>query len=145
MDGFDTRAPRFTRFILANAPLQQLAIGFRLIEELVWMGDAGCLLFQDLPRDGTMRWIEDARVSVYCALSEPGYADGPCTDGDGNLRSGTADDVHRVDPDRRLPSKVLVPFHGSNVTFGRALRSILLIGSRIQYARCLNCRGVLWP
>jgi sugar lactone lactonase YvrE len=145
MDGFDTRAPRFSRFVLANAPLQQLATGFRWIEELVWMGDAGRLLFQDLPRDRTMCWIEDACVAVYCALSEPGYADGLCTDGDGNLRSSTADDVHRVDPDRRLPSKVLVPFRASNVTFGGALRNRLLIGSRTLYARCLNRRGVLWP
>jgi sugar lactone lactonase YvrE len=127
MDGFDTRARCFFRFVLANAPLQQLATGFRWFDELVWIGDAGCLLFQDLPRGGTMRWIEDARVPVYCALSKPGYADGLCTDGDGNLRSSTA------------------PFRASNVAFEGAVRNRLLIGSRILYVRCLNRRGVLWP
>jgi gluconolactonase len=145
MDGFDTRAPRVSRFVLANAPLQQLATGFRWIEELVWMGDAGCLLFQDLPRDGTMRWIEDTRVSVYCALSELGYADGLCTDGDGNLRSSTAGRVHRIETDSRLPSKVRAPFRASNVAFEGALRNRILIGSRTPCAMCLNRRGVLWP
>ncbi len=59
MDGFETRDPRFARYILANAPLEALATGFRWIEGPVWMGDADCLLFQDLPRDRTMRWNEE--------------------------------------------------------------------------------------
>ena len=60
MQGFEIRDPRFRHYIVDNAPLEVLASGFRWIEGLVWMGDAGCLLFQDLPRDRTMRWIEDA-------------------------------------------------------------------------------------
>jgi gluconolactonase len=85
MDGFDVRDPRFGHFILANAPLEELAAGFRWIEGLVWMADAGCLLFQDLPRDRTMRWIEGAGVSVFRAPS--GYANGQTRDRQGRLIS----------------------------------------------------------
>jgi gluconolactonase len=85
MNGFDIRDPRFTHYVLGNAPLEQLATGFRWIEGLVWMGDAGCLLFQDLPRDRTMRWIEEAGVSVY--RSPSGYANGQTRDREGRLIS----------------------------------------------------------
>jgi gluconolactonase len=83
MDGVEIHDPRFARYILDNAPLEELARGFRWIEGLVWMGDAGCLLFQDLPRDRTMRWIEDVGVSVYRAPS--GYANGQARDREGRL------------------------------------------------------------
>jgi gluconolactonase len=85
MDDFDIRDPCFAHYILDNAPLEELATGFRWIEGLVWMGDAGCLLFQDLPRDRTMRWIEDAGVSVY--RSPSGYANGQTRDRKGRLIS----------------------------------------------------------
>jgi gluconolactonase len=83
MEGFDIRVPRFAHYLLANAPLEQLADGFRWIEGLVWMGDADCLLFQDLPRDRTMRWIENAGVSVYRSPSF--YANGQKRDRQGRL------------------------------------------------------------
>ena len=83
MDGFDISNSRFAHYILANAPLEQLADGFRWIEGLVWMGDADCLLFQDLPRDRTMRWIENAGVSVYRSPSF--YANGQKRDRQGRL------------------------------------------------------------
>ena len=85
MDGFETFNRRFAHYILGNAPLEELATGFRWIEGLVWMGDAGCLLFQDLPRDRTMRWIEGAGVSVYRAPS--GFANGQTRDRQGRLIS----------------------------------------------------------
>jgi gluconolactonase len=85
MNGFDIRDPGFAHYILGNAPLEQLATGFRWIEGLVWMGDAGCLLFQDLPRDRTMRWIEESGVSVY--RSPSGYANGQTRDREGRLIS----------------------------------------------------------
>jgi gluconolactonase len=85
MDGFDIRDPRFAHYILGNAPLEELATGFRWLEGLVWMGDAGCLLFLDLPRDRTMRWIEDLGVSVY--RSPSGYANGQARDREGRLIS----------------------------------------------------------
>lgn len=300
MHEFDIRDPKFAHYLLANAGLETLASGFRWIEGLVWMGDAQCLLFQDLPRDRTMRWIEGAGVSVYrcpsgygngqsrdrqgrlisCShrerclfrteldgsvtrlvdrhdgrrlnspndvtvksdgtiwftdplygiqndyeggrqLSEqppalyrfdpesgrisaaardfagpnglafspderrlyvaetgdqtsdnpaqyirvfdvgangklsggeifhkidPGYADGLCVDGDGNLWSSAGDGVHCIDPGGRLLGKVLVPYRVSNLTFGGSAKNRLFIGgSHTLYAIFLNRRGVRWP
>lgn len=85
VDGFDIRDSRFSHYILGNAPLEELATGFRWLEGLVWMGDADCLLFQDLPRDRTMRWIEDMGVTVY--RSPSGYANGQTRDREGRLIS----------------------------------------------------------
>jgi gluconolactonase len=83
MDGFEIRSPRFERYILSNATLETLATGFRWIEGPVWMGDANCLLFQDLPNDRTMRWIEGLGASVYRAPSN--YANGQTRDRQGRL------------------------------------------------------------
>lgn len=85
MTDFEIHDPRFAHYVLANARLETLADGFRWIEGLVWMGDANCLLFQDLPRNRTMRWIEDLGVSVYRAPSR--YANGQARDGQGRLIS----------------------------------------------------------
>lgn len=85
VDSFDIRDSRFSHYILGNAPLEELATGFRWLEGLVWMGDADCLLFQDLPRDRTMRWTEDMGVSVY--RSPSGYANGQARDREGRLIS----------------------------------------------------------
>jgi gluconolactonase len=85
MDGFEILDRRFAHYVLANAPLEELAGGFRWIEGLVWMSDAGCLLVQDLPRDRTMRWIDGAGVSLYRAPS--GYANGQTRDRQGRLIS----------------------------------------------------------
>lgn len=83
MCDFEIRDPRFAHYLLGNASLEVLATGFRWIEGLVWMGDAGCLLFQDLPRDRTMRWIEDHGVSIY--RSPSGYGNGQTRDRQGRL------------------------------------------------------------
>ena len=83
MDGLEIHDSRFAHFILANAPLEELASGFRWIEGLVWMGDADCLLFQDLPRDRTMRWSESAGVSVFRTPSH--FANGQTRDRQGRL------------------------------------------------------------
>lgn|ERR1017187_654146 len=85
MDEFEIRDPKFARYLLGNAPLETLASGFRWIEGLVWMGDAQCLLFQDLPRDRTMRWIEGSGISVY--RSPSGYGNGQTRDRQGRLIS----------------------------------------------------------
>jgi gluconolactonase len=81
----DVLDPRFAHYVLPNALLEELASGFRWIEGLVWMGDAGCLLFQDLPRNRTMRWIEDVGVSVYRSPSD--FANGQTRDRQGRLLS----------------------------------------------------------
>jgi gluconolactonase len=83
MDGIEIRKPRFARYILGNATLETLASGFRWIEGPVWMGDADCLLFQDLPNDRTMRWTEGVGVSVYRSPSN--YANGQTRDRQGRL------------------------------------------------------------
>ncbi|MGX7706890.1 SMP-30/gluconolactonase/LRE family protein [Methylobacterium sp. Gmos1] len=83
MDGFEIHDERFKHYILGNAPLEILGTGFRWIEGPVWMGDADCLLFQDLPRNRTMRWIEGAGFSVYREPSN--YANGQTRDRQGRL------------------------------------------------------------
>jgi gluconolactonase len=83
MSGFEIHDRRFARYILANTQLEELATGFRWIEGPVWMGDAGCLLFQDIPNNRTMRWIEGLGVSVYRAPSN--YANGQTRDRQGRL------------------------------------------------------------
>lgn len=83
MEGIEIRDPRFKTLVLANASLEQLASGFRWIEGPVWMGDADCLLFQDLPRNATMRWSETHGVSVYRSPSN--YANGQTRDRQGRL------------------------------------------------------------
>lgn len=85
MDCAEIIRPEFADYILDNAPLQQLADGFRWIEGPVWMGDAQCLLFQDLPNNRTMRWIEGEGVSVYRHPSH--YGNGQCRDTQGRLIS----------------------------------------------------------
>ncbi len=65
MEGFEISDHRFRHYILDNASLEVLASGFRWLEGPVWMGDAGCLLFQDIPNNRTMRWTEGLGVSIY--------------------------------------------------------------------------------
>ncbi|MET0257809.1 MAG: SMP-30/gluconolactonase/LRE family protein [Methylobacterium sp.] len=83
MENVEVHDRRFAGYILENAPLEALGSGFRWIEGPVWMGDAGCLLFQDLPRDRTMRWIEGEGFSVYRSPSH--YANGQTRDRQGRL------------------------------------------------------------
>ena len=92
-------APRFAHYVLANAELEVLADGFRWIEGPLWIGDAGCLLFQDLPRNRTMRWIEDVGVSVFRAPSH--YANGQARDRTGRLVQCThrSRAILRLEPD----------------------------------------------
>ena len=83
MEGFAIEDRRFAHYILPNAPLEELASGFRWIEGPVWFGDANCLLFQDLPRNRTMRWSEEGGISVYRHPSD--YANGQTRDRQGRL------------------------------------------------------------
>jgi gluconolactonase len=102
--------PRFGAYVLDNAPLEALASGFRWLEGLVWMGDANCLLFQDLPRNRTMRWIEDVGVSVLRAPS--GFANGQTRDRQGRLVTCSHLDrcLYRTEYDGALTT--LVSRHG---------------------------------
>ena len=85
MDAFEIVDARFSKYILKNAPVEELATGFRWLEGLVWMGDWECLLFQDLPRNRTLRWIEDGGISIFRSPSN--YANGQTRDREGRLIS----------------------------------------------------------
>jgi gluconolactonase len=99
MDGIEVHVSRFAHYILSNAPLEPLATGFAWLEGLVWMADAGCLLFQDLPRNRTLRWIDGYGVSVYRSPSE--FANGQTRDRQGRLISCSHRErcLFRTEPD----------------------------------------------
>ena len=75
--------PKFATYILHNAPLERLAGGFRWTEGPVWFGDAGVLLFSDIPNDRILRWIDGLGISVYRAPSS--FANGNTRDRQGRL------------------------------------------------------------
>jgi gluconolactonase len=83
MERVEIKDRRFAHYILFNAPLEELAAGFRWLEGPVWFGDANCLLFQDLPRNRTLRWTEEGGVSIYRYPSN--YANGQTRDRQGRL------------------------------------------------------------
>jgi gluconolactonase len=85
MDDIEIHDTEFRGYILDNASLEVLASGFRWIEGPVWMGDADCLLFQDLPNNRTMRWSEEQGVSIYRSPSN--YGNGQTRDRSGRLIS----------------------------------------------------------
>jgi gluconolactonase len=65
--------------------LKKLAGGFDWAEGPVWMGDANCLLFSDIPNNKIMRWSPDLGLSVYRAPS--GFSNGHTRDRQGRLVS----------------------------------------------------------
>ena len=85
MDSFDIIDPAFGRFVMHNAPVEQIATGFRWVEGPVWFGDANCLLFSDIPNNRIMRWIEGEGTSIYRQPSN--YANGHTRDAVGRLIS----------------------------------------------------------
>jgi gluconolactonase len=109
MFGFEISDPQFRRYILDNAAVEALATGFRWVEGPVWMGDADCLLFQDLPRNQTLRWSEGQGVSVYRAPSR--YANGQTRDREGRLIACSHQDrcLYRTEHDGRIT--ILVATH----------------------------------
>ena len=56
MSFFEIHDPAFGRFVMGNAPVKRLATGFDWVEGPVWFGDAGCLLFSDIPNNRILRW-----------------------------------------------------------------------------------------
>ena len=70
MKDFEIHDPAFARLVLGNAPLQRLATGFLWAEGPVWFGDAGCLLFSDIPNNVIRRWTPGVEgTTVYRADS----------------------------------------------------------------------------
>ena len=83
MNDFEILDPRFSTYVLFNAPVERLASGFRWTEGPVWFGDAGALLFSDIPNDRILRWIEGVGVSVFRQPSQ--FANGNTRDREGRL------------------------------------------------------------
>lgn len=82
---YDIRDPRFGRYLLPNATLDQIATGCRWTEGPVWFGDGNCLLFSDIPNNRVLRWIDGYGTSVYRAPSE--FENGHARDREGRLIS----------------------------------------------------------
>ena len=82
---YQTIDPLFGTYVLGNAPLKQLATGFDWVEGPVWCGDAGCLLFSDIPNNRIVRWTPDSGISTFRAPSN--YSNGHTRDRLGRLVS----------------------------------------------------------
>jgi gluconolactonase len=85
MSFYQSNDPRFDRFVMFNAPVKKLATGFDWVEGPVWFGDAGCLLFSDIPNDRILRYTPGVGVSTYRSPSN--YANGHTRDRQGRLVS----------------------------------------------------------
>ncbi|MES2666254.1 MAG: SMP-30/gluconolactonase/LRE family protein [Pseudomonadota bacterium] len=59
MSFFQVIDPDFGRYVMGNAPVKRLATGFDWVEGPVWFGDAGALLFSDIPNNRILRWTPD--------------------------------------------------------------------------------------
>lgn len=81
----ESHDPRFDGLVPFNAELELLAEGFRWLEGPVWFGDHGCLLFNDIPNNRTLRWSDQQGVSVFRASSD--FANGQTRDRQGRLIS----------------------------------------------------------
>ncbi len=62
---YESFDPRFDRFVMFNAPVKRLATGFDWVEGPVWFGDAGCLLFSDIPNNRILRYTPGQGISTY--------------------------------------------------------------------------------
>lgn len=85
MPFFEIVDPLFGRYVLGNAPVQRIATGFDWVEGPVWFGDAGCLLFSDIPNDRVLRWTPGAGVTTYRQPSN--FSNGHTRDREGRLVS----------------------------------------------------------
>ena len=74
----------FARYRLALAKVERLATGTRWAEGPVWLGDARCLLWSDVPGNRMLRWDEETgAVSDWRKPS--GFANGNTRDRQGRL------------------------------------------------------------
>ena len=85
MMSFEISDPAFGRFVMGNAPVKKLATGFDWVEGPVWFGDAGCLLFSDIPNNKILRWTPGFGISTYRDPSN--YSNGHTRDLGGRLVS----------------------------------------------------------
>jgi gluconolactonase len=85
MRDYEVIDPVFGTYVMGNSPLVQLATGFTWAEGPLWFGDAGCLLFSDIPSNRIMRWTPDHGISTYRGQSN--YSNGHTRDLQGRLIS----------------------------------------------------------
>lgn len=85
MSFYEALDPQFSRFVLGNAPVKEIASGFDWVEGPVWFGDLNCLLFSDIPNNRIMRWIPGVGVSTFRAPSN--FSNGHTRDRQGRLVS----------------------------------------------------------
>jgi len=83
MPFFEVIDPKFSTFVLGNAPVKRIATGFDWVEGPVWFGDAGCLLFSDIPNNRILRWNAETGISTFRNPSN--YANGNTRDRQGRL------------------------------------------------------------
>lgn len=77
--------PRFARYVLGNTVLKKLGSGFDWAEGPVWFGDAGCLLFSDIPNNRIHRWAPETGITTFRAPAN--FANGHTRDRQGRLIS----------------------------------------------------------
>lgn len=82
---YDIRDERFREICISNADLHQLDDSSHWAEGPVWVGDAGCLLWSDIPQNRMMRWTPTGGVSVYRQPSN--FTNGHTRDRQGRLVS----------------------------------------------------------
>ena len=85
MSFHEVHDPAFERFVIFNAPLKQLATGYDWVEGPVWFGDAGCLLFSEIPSNRILRYTPGECVTTYRAPSN--FSNGHTRDREGRLIS----------------------------------------------------------
>ncbi len=62
----ETIDPRFSPYVLHTAGIERLFTGTRWSEGPVWIGDARCLVWSDIPNNRMLRWTEETgEVSVF--------------------------------------------------------------------------------
>ena len=102
MSGVEIVDPRFRAYVLPNAPLEKLGVGYRWTEGPVWFADLQLLLFSDIPNDRVMRWTARAGVEVF--RDPAGHENGHYRDLEGRLVacSHGARCVRRTEHDGRV-------------------------------------------
>ena len=102
MSFFESHDPRFDRYVMFNAPVKRLATGFDWVEGPVWFGDAGCLLFSDIPNDRILRYTPGEGITTF--RQPANFTNGHTRDRQGRLVScqhGTRS-VTRTEHDGRI-------------------------------------------
>src|SRR5829696_7398914 len=76
----ETLEPRFDKFRLGSAVVEQLWTGGRWLEGPVWFGDGRYLLFSDIPNNRMLRWSEETGETTVFRQ--------PADNSNGNTRDG---------------------------------------------------------